>query len=93
MGVPIALGQLFHWGFARLRSARVAFSLLHNLRNASKTTDLRVMSGAMEARVIDKMLDRSPRRSVPNFRDISCGGWVMGVDYEVLGLQVTVATV
>jgi hypothetical protein len=53
---PLALGrqfslvQRFHWLYASLRCKRVGFTRLHNPRNASKTTDPRVMAGAMEAR-------------------------------------------
>jgi hypothetical protein len=35
----------------------VAFSLLHNPRNASKTTDLLVMAGAMEARMFRSLIN------------------------------------
>ncbi|MFM8571749.1 MAG: hypothetical protein ACKOAU_09155, partial [Pirellula sp.] len=35
-----------YWYFASLRFTKVAFSLLHNPQNASKTTDPRLMAGA-----------------------------------------------
>jgi hypothetical protein len=47
-----SLGQRFHWSFASLRFARVAFSLLHNPRNTSKTTDPLVMAGANRLRCV-----------------------------------------
>ena len=39
----------------------VAFSLLHNPRNASKTTDLLVMAGAIEARMFGHSQKLNPR--------------------------------
>jgi hypothetical protein len=48
----ISLDRRFHWVFAGQRCERVVFSLLHNPRNASETTNPPVMAGAMEARWI-----------------------------------------
>ncbi len=63
-GVLISIDRRFHWAFQRLRCARVAFSRLHNPRNASKTTDPPVMAGAIEARGIYPAL---------SFLDVSSG--------------------
>jgi hypothetical protein len=61
---PQTLGRLdflqandFIGFFTSLPCARVAFSLLHNPRNASKTDDLLVMAGAIKARRIEYSLE------------------------------------